>query len=385
MPPTRATAVNARILRWARERAGLDLGEVAARLQKTPEIIAAWESGEAFPTYNQLELLAESVFHRPVAMFFLPNPPEEEPIEREFRVLPHTEVDQLSADTRYALRDARAFQRSLMELTGGRNPAERVITKDFSPAREADPLSLARRVRAYLGVDSESSKGWDTPREAMTWWRDRVESVGVFVFKRSFDQREVSGFCVFDQEFPIIVVNNSTAFTRQIFTLVHELGHLLFGVSSITSDEAFDQRLTGPTRELEIACNRFAAELLVPEESFPWADFHPSSLDEFAQVNARRYGVSKEVILRKLLDRQLIDQATYASRVQQWRNEGDSRAEGRGGNYYATQAAYLGKAFLSLAFSQYRAGNIGLPELADHLKVRARNLGKLEDFAFQQG
>jgi hypothetical protein len=70
--------------------------------------------------------------------------------------------------------------------------------------------------------------------------------------------------------------------------------------------------------------------------------------------------------------------------VRQWADEADSRSEGSGGNYYATQAAYLGKAFLSLAFSQYRAGKITLPELADHLRIRAKNIGKMEDFAFQQ-
>jgi len=69
----RATAVNPAILVWARERAGLSVGEVASRLGKEPEIVTAWEAGEAFPAYGQLEQLAEMLYKRPVALFFLPD------------------------------------------------------------------------------------------------------------------------------------------------------------------------------------------------------------------------------------------------------------------------------------------------------------------------
>lgn len=38
---------------------------------------------------------------------------------------------------------------------------------------------------------------------------------------------------IYDKVFPLIIVNNSMAKTRQIFTLFHELGHLLFETSGI--------------------------------------------------------------------------------------------------------------------------------------------------------
>ena len=40
-------------------------------------LCAAWETGDAWSSYRQLEKLAEGLFHRPVALFFLPEPPEE--------------------------------------------------------------------------------------------------------------------------------------------------------------------------------------------------------------------------------------------------------------------------------------------------------------------
>jgi hypothetical protein len=81
------------------------------------------------------------------------------------------------------------------------------------------------------------------------------------------------------------------------------------------------------------------------------------------------------------LDRGLITRDAYAAYVEQWAREPvrSSGAEG-GGNYYATQASYLSSAFLGLAFAQYRAGRIGLSDLSEHLRMRARNVSKLEDF-----
>lgn len=372
------------MLIWARERAGLSLGEAAERIGKEPEVLARWERGEAYPTYGQLEQLAESIYRRPVALFFFPEPPDEPPIQREFRILPDAEVEKLSEDTRYALRDALAFQMSLRELTGGKNPASKQIVQALRARPGQEPASLAQAAREYLDVTLEQQRKWGSTREAMSTWRARLESAGVFVFKRSFEQDEISGFCLADDVFPIIVVNNSTAFARQIFTLAHELGHLLFGISSITSDDyRFPDRLQAEARELEIACNRFAAELLVPAGTFPWDRIANSTVDDIVPELAREYSVSREVILRRLLDRGVVDQNSYIERVRAWSREGEGRAEGSGGNYYATQASYLGRAFLNLAFGQYRAGNISIADLADHLRVKARNVGKLEEFILQ--
>lgn len=383
----RASAINPAVLVWARERAGLSVEEVAERLGKEPDAIAAWERGDAFPAYGQLERLAESLYKRPVALFFLPSPPKEPAVGNEFRTLPATDIAELGADTRYALRDAHAFQSSLRELTAGRNPADRLIFRDLYASAEVDLVGLAASVRTYLGISLSEQQGWANPEHALSAWRAAVESVGVFVFKRSFADRGVSGFCLQDEIFPLIVVNNSTPFTRQIFTLFHELAHILFGVNSMTvEDPTIFARFSAADRRLEIACNRFAAEVLVPDHSLPWDTFREESPGSFLDAMSERYNVSREVILRKLRDRGLVSSEQYADRAAAWAAE-PARNDGgeSGGNYYATQSVYLSKAFLGLAFSQFRAGRITLPEIAEHLGMRARNVAKFEDYLFRNG
>lgn len=381
--PERATALTPEVLRWARVTAGLSVSDIASKLGKTPKTINAWETGEEYPTYNQLEILSDR-YKRPIAIFFLPEPPVEPPVESEFRTLPEADIEGFHPDTRWALRDATAFQESLGELTDDKNPSNRLITRDIRVTPSTDPARLAQRVRDYLAVSIASQKAFKDTARAMAGWRMEVEAVGVFVFKRSFKQKGISGFCLADAEFPVIVINNSTAFTRQIFTLFHELAHLLLGVSSITSeDKTLLDRLTPRDRKLEVVANRFAAEFLLPTSHFPFELF-ANTRDVRATVErvASDYKVSRELVARRLLDTDLIDAQTYSTWVNEW-NKYKGRG-GDGGDYYATQATYLGPAFLSLAFGQYDAGNINAVQLADHLHIKAKNVGKLESFLLER-
>jgi Zn-dependent peptidase ImmA (M78 family)/transcriptional regulator with XRE-family HTH domain len=373
--------MNPEILRWARERAGYSLDAAAEKMRKPPEVLRAWESGDSAPTYRQLQDMARRLYKRPVALFFFSNPPEEEELSGEFRTLPEERLTELEPDTRFAIREAHAFRQSLYELTGGTNPAERNILRDLSVDQVASADHLATEVRAYLDVTVEVQMQWRDNREALKQWRDRVESVGVFVFKRPFSQRSISGFCLHDDVLPLIMINNSTAQARQIFTLFHELGHLLYGISSVTPIDVWQvDDLPLATRWIEISCNRFAAELLLPPDTFPDIPVHfdPGT---FSTRVARQFNVSREVVLRRLFDMEIVDFATYNELAANWSDEYREAAAGQsGGDYYANQATYLGNSFIELAFSKYQRGDIDLGDLASHLRVKAKNVASFESY-----
>jgi hypothetical protein len=161
---------------------------------------------------------------------------------------------------RLLLRKARTFQMGLEELHGGRNPAERLITRDLA-FRPTDRIEeIAAEVRTYLGVTMEQQFSWGNAETALEEWRKVLLGVGVYVFKDQFREPDYSGFCLYDDEFPIIYVNNTTAKTRQIFTLFHELAHLLFHTSGVDrTGDGFVDELAGDDRRIEIICNRMAA------------------------------------------------------------------------------------------------------------------------------
>src|SRR5207249_3884031 len=131
-----------------------------------------------------------------------------------------TEIDELGSDTRHKVREARAMQLSLAELAG-HNPSTKQILTDISAKGSESATTIAAKLRDYLHVPLVTQKNWKNFEEALKNWRAAVENAGIFVFKDSFKQKDVFGFSLYDQEFPIILINNSTAQTRQLFTVFH--------------------------------------------------------------------------------------------------------------------------------------------------------------------
>ena len=209
MPKT-LTGINPDVLRWARERSGLSVADVARKFSKSPAAISGWEAGETSPTYVQLEKLAYQVYKRPVAIFFFPKPPEEPDKISEFRTLPSSERDSLSSDTRYAVRLAESMQIALRELNEGVNPSPRRIFDEVLTFLNEPPDRLAERTRSYVGITVEGQREWSSTADALENWRTTIEDSGIYVFKRSFKQKEISGFSLMDEEFPVIFLNNST-------------------------------------------------------------------------------------------------------------------------------------------------------------------------------
>jgi transcriptional regulator with XRE-family HTH domain len=84
--------VQPQLLRWARESANMTAADVAARFNKAAEDIEARESGNGGPSYAQLERLAYEIYKRPLAIFFLPTPPDEPKPQTEFRSRPDADL-----------------------------------------------------------------------------------------------------------------------------------------------------------------------------------------------------------------------------------------------------------------------------------------------------
>lgn len=378
--------LNPAILRWARETAGLSIEEVASKLHSksiTTERVAAWERGEGSPTYLQLETLAYKIYKRPLALFFFPEPPLEETPKQAFRTLPEQEIERMSPRLRYLIRQAQSMQLNLAELFDGVNPAEHQIVRDLRFTPNASISQMVTSVRKYLSVELSEQLKWKNAEDAFKNWRNAFEECGVFVFKEAFDNDAVSGFCLYDNRFSLIYVNNSKPYTRQIFTLFHELAHLLSGTGGIDAPlEDYIDLLHGDDKRIEILCNRFAGAFLVPDDDFDRRITSVPVNDKTIGDLADLYSVSREVILRKFYDKNLVSQQFYEKKVEQWAKEANGRA-GTGGDYYRTKGVYLGERYLELVFSRYYQKRISAEQLADYLGVKAKSVPGMEALLFR--
>lgn len=375
------------VIRWARESMGLSVEDVAHKLKKSSDEVAAWElEGGASPSYTQLETLAYKVFKRPLAVFFLPAPPDEIPPVREFRTLPDTDLQTLHADTFVQVRKAHAYQLTLKEIFEGSNPSDSQIWKDAPLDMHLSIQSQALSVRSALGISLEDQLTWRSDELALKRWREALEVQGIFVFKAPFKQKDISGFCLLDADFPLIYLNNSTTKTRQIFSLLHELAHLLLNVSGISKFEAsYMGRLPIAERKIEQFCNRIAAEILIPSADFieQIAEFpeRAESTEDHLYANlASRYGVSRETVLRRLLDMGRVSQAFYEQKAKFWASQ---KKAGTGGDWYASQNTYLSERFAREVIGRHYRNQISVEQASDFLGIKAKNFSGLEQRILQ--
>ncbi|MBN2209979.1 MAG: ImmA/IrrE family metallo-endopeptidase [Sedimentisphaerales bacterium] len=382
--------VNPKVLRWARETAGYSIEDLITKFNRkrvTAAIVEDWEEGNSSPSYEQLERLAYEIFKRPLALFFFPEPPDEETPRQSFRTLPQEEIDLMEPRLLYLIRRAKVMQENLKELFNEENPATKKIHIDIRISPSDSVSDTAKTVRKYLDVNIKKQYALKSNDEALKFWRDVIEQYGVFVFKDAFKEEECSGFCLYDSQFPVIYLNNSQPKIRQIFTVFHELAHILFKTGGIDfRNNDFVNNMSGNNKRIEVFCNKFAGEFLVPSGDFKPHIHNQEISDNLLDQLAKKFSVSREVILRKCLDLNYIDSHFYETKVKKWEVERLSRqSPSSGGNPYLTKGAYLGHNYIDTAFGKYYQGLISKTQLADYLGMKEAHINKFEGYVLHKG
>nr|WP_242045007.1 ImmA/IrrE family metallo-endopeptidase [Leptolyngbya sp. FACHB-1624] len=246
-----------------------------------------------------------------------------------------------------------------------------------------------KQVRERINVSIGEQESWKDSDEALRNWRNLLAENGIFVFKDAFKNSNISGFCIYDELFPVIYVNNSHSKNRQIFTIFHEVAHLIFKQSylDILDEDSWNLEFENPDHE-EVKCNAFAAEFLVPISDFK-ARIEGMDINDDENIYnlARSYHVSREVILRRLLDQSLIAQNSYGKKIEEWNKTSETSKKQQkkgGGNYYSTKAAYLGNAYISLVLSNYYQGRIDVERACEYLDIKSKSFAGIEESFLKQ-
>jgi len=175
--------------------------------------------------------------------------------------------------------------------------------------------------------------------------------------RRKLDPDEFRGFVLMDEFAPMVFVNGGDGKAAQMFTLAHELAHVFFGSSA-----AFDLREMSPAKDpTEQACNRVAAEFLVPEQQI--RRIWPSIKDnpERFQSIAREFKVSALVAGRRALDLGLIVKVEFLTFYHDYLSDERRKAAGRPkqrGDFYANQNLRVGRRFASAVVRAAKEGNL---------------------------
>jgi len=312
--------------------------------------LGEWLAGRR-PTIKQLEKFANAT-HTPFGLLFMDEPPVEQVPIPDMRTLRNAGVARPSADmldTIYICQDRQDWYRGYA-VERGVEPLPFVgsVTADDSPAVVAD------RIRSLLRFGVADRSAFSNWEEALRRVIDRIEDLGVLVMvsgivgantHRVLNPEEFRGFALADSVAPLIFVNGADTKAAQIFTMIHELAHIWLGESALSAADMTARQ----GQDVELWCNRVAAEVLVPLAVLR-GDYagepSPAELDRLAA----RYRVSTLVVLKQLFTARLVTwesfEKRYGEEVERVKTIlASRRRENQGGNYYYTQPLRLSRKF----------------------------------------
>ncbi len=184
-------------------------------------------------------------------------------------------------------------------------------------SQELSAIELAERFRHYLGIDLLKNK---KPEEILESYKAILEDkLKLIIIEQPLKPRKIKNQEISDdvRAFSIyadvsgIVLNETDHPSIKLFSLFHEVCHLLRKSSGICS---LDYEVEKDFEE-ESYCNKFAAEFLVPEKDIKKELKNYLSLQErlteIIDNLAKIYGVSKQVILLRLLHLNFISAQHY--------------------------------------------------------------------------
>ena len=183
-----------------------------------------------------------------------------------------------------------------------------------------------------------------------------------------------------DEDIPVIAIKRgSEQPTAKIFTLFHELGHIILnegGLCDLSEDT---------NQQIEKWCNAFAAGILIPTSELLQRDIvieHRENENknwtkkELVELG-NYFHVGPLSILRSLLENKLTTSNFYKEKHKVWNKPTFGRAkipEGR--NIAKETIKEKGRTYISLAFSAFDQNRIDLKDLSDFLGVKMSYIPK---------
>lgn len=334
-----------RVLRWARERAGLEPLALAGVLKVDQDRVTEWEK-EGELTFALLQKLAKAT-GTPEGQLFLPEPPVERLPVPDFRTVADQADYKASPELIDTLHDAQLKQDWYREyqLRLGAEPLPYVGSLNL----RMRPERAAEVARGHLGLDSSIRTDAENWEAALRLQIATLEDHGILVLrnalagsgrKRKLRVEEFRGFALSDPYAPLVFINNQDAQSAQMFTLFHEVVHIGLDESGISNP--FEAGTTN--NRVERFCNQVAAELLVPAAELQRLVGGASSTD--AGTIARRFKVSVPVVLIRLRELGHITPAEFRQLYEQENQRFAERRRSRksnGGDFYAAEFVRVGK------------------------------------------
>lgn len=373
MVKTFTVDTNPKVVQWAVSTAGWEKKELVKALGIRENVYDGWLDGSIKPTIKQLEKLASKT-KRPIASFFLTEQPQEEPKPKDYRMLPDKEGE-FEKKTIFAIRKSRYLQEISNELSLNINVNLSLKLKKVTLSDRAEEIAQLYREMLNLSIEKQEAFG-SKPYAIYDHLRNALEDFNIFSFQISMPLNDARGFALADKTPKVIVVNSADEIKPRIFTLVHELAHILLGETSIDIPN-FDAQ-----DDIEKWCNSFAASFLMPKEIL--AKVYRDNKDNIRSgliLNkiSNKYNVSKSMFVYNLSKHDYISKQDYQNFRDAISNVETKKTSAGGGGVPQDQKclSMFGKKFVSLVADNIEKEQITTNDALSYLSIKSRNLDKV--------
>ena len=248
-------AYNPNILRDVLRARSLTSSDLSARVGLNPADLESELNRDPEPHRAILNSVARELA-LPTFVFYMKRTPQLHDVIPDFRTSSPAPTAK-ALQTIEAIQFAEGVQRAAIE-----GEASRVNENlpRFTPTLPAQVDEFALQARQFFKISRKVQSDARDAREFYVLCRKKIEDNGLFVLHDSFPEQDGSGFCLSHRSHPVIVINTKQQTRgRRLFTLIHELAHILMRKTGI-SDPFIRENAT------ERLCNRFAGAFLVPDE-----------------------------------------------------------------------------------------------------------------------
>ena len=381
--------VTPEVLRWARGLDRITLEEIALKLKVDVAKIEAWENGSEYPTLPQAKRLAKQ-YRVPFAYLYLPDTPQKtKRLDKvDYRTFGNWGIEEMSRELRWFLRDVEERRDTMIELyqEAEQEPLSFTLNLPVDSTEEA----LAIQLRKILSLNDDNQIKFRKPEVALSYCIAKLEEQDFLVFQAAKIQpEEMRGLSVAYDTFPIIALNRKDEPSARLFTLLHELVHIVTRTSGICNDMSQDK---SNISQMELFCNKIAGLALVPTELL-LQNKHMRSIrkygldDTYISAIARDFAVSREVILHRLWDIGIIEKISYFDILKRYSDEYIAYKNRRKADGFLPPAldkgTQVGKLYTKTVMSAYHADKLSPREASSCLLgLRVKHFGAIERWCY---
>lgn len=370
--------INPTILKATRQRRNMPEEVVASRLKISLEDYRSLESNEQEVTIAEANRIA-GIFKRNWTLFLLKDAPAVANFGQDNRTA-NNQKAALGYLTYEAVEEARYTLDFIV------SSSEDTTNKIPQFDRASDPEEMAEKFREAIKAPSSVNEKMPDAKTALSFWIEQLGKLGINVSSyRLGENDKVRAFSLFNQFKGTIVLNNEETDKGKLFSLMHELAHILIrntGVCDLGRDN------------IESFCNKFASHILIPTSRFielvQKYNVNDDNADSTSASIALSLKVSKLAVLTRMLENDFISSKRYDAlaaeeyRILNIRNQ--IKRKGREGkkpiiNPYLVRKARIGNLFLNEIFEAYHATRITPYEASRYLGFKnAGIVGKFDEW-----